>query len=124
MTYYTGWLITDEDKATLLEVFPPSYPDVYAHHVTLKFGVPEDFPLPEQKIGVVVGFADDCKGIQALVVSIDGTTKRPDGSTYHITWSLDKEAGYKAVDSNDLIRFYGYTPVKPIEVDLVPFIGE
>jgi hypothetical protein len=35
-----------------------------------------------------VGEADDGAGVQALVVRIGGTTERPDGAIYHITWSL------------------------------------
>lgn len=41
-----------------------------------------------------------CK--QALVVEISGTTRRPDGSTYHITWSLADRR--EAVESNDVLR--------------------
>jgi hypothetical protein len=36
----------------------------------------------------MVGADDDCAHVQALVVEIGGTTRRPDGSTYHATWSL------------------------------------
>lgn len=118
---YVGWKLTEDDREKLLEEFPPRYPDVIAHHVTLKFGVPNDHPLPEAKKGVVVGLSDDGEGIQALVVEIDGTTDRPDGSTYHVTWSLDKDAGYKPVHSNDLIKLYRWEGVPRFEIDLVPF---
>src|SRR3546814_9902597 len=50
---------------------------------------------------------DDGEGLQALIVSIDGSTDRPDGSTYHITWSLDRSRGRKAVQSNDVIAERG-----------------
>jgi hypothetical protein len=36
-----------------------------------------------------------------MVVSIGGTTDRPDGSTYHITWSLAD--GRRAKESNDVL---------------------
>jgi hypothetical protein len=36
-----------------------------------------------------------------MVVRIGGTTDRPDGSTYHITWSL--EDGRRAKESNDVL---------------------
>lgn len=120
---YVGWLISDDDRKNLLREIPPQYPDVIAHHVTLEFGVPKDHPLPDPKKGVVVGVSDDGEGIQAIVVEIDGTTDRPDGSTYHITWSLDKEAGYKPVHSNDLIKDYRWHEIMPIEIDLIPFYG-
>jgi hypothetical protein len=103
-----GWLLHPEDRDRLLAVFPPAYREVVAHHVTLESRVPPDFPLPSETEGFVVGVADDGAGVQALVVEIGGTTRRPDGSTYHITWSL--AAGREAVESNDAIRERGWTP--------------
>ena len=35
-------------------------------------------------------------------IELDGTTDRPDGSTYHITWSLGP--GREAHESNDVLR--------------------
>jgi hypothetical protein len=64
-------------------------------------------PLPRETEGFVVGVADDGVGVQALVVEIGGTLRRPDGSTYHITWSLGR--GRRAVESNDVIRDCGWT---------------
>ena len=55
----------------------------------------------------MVGVADDGAGVQALVVEIGGTTRRPDGSTYHVTWSLGP--GRRAVEGNDAIRDRGWT---------------
>ena len=54
----------------------------------------------------MVGVADDGAGVQALVVEIGGTTRRPDGSAFHIAWSLG--AGRKAAESNDVIRERGW----------------
>ena len=102
-----GWLLHPEDRDRLMTVFPPAYPKVVAHHVTLGVGVPQEFPLPTETEGFVVGMADDGAGVQALVVEIGGTTRRPDGSTHHITWSL--AAGREAVESNDVIRERGWT---------------
>ena len=83
-----GWLLHSEDRDRLLAAIPPAYPEVIAHHVTLKAGVPADFPLPSETQGFAIGVADDGAGVQALVLAIGGTTRRPDGSTWHITWSL------------------------------------
>jgi hypothetical protein len=102
-----GWLLHPEDRDGLMAVLPPVYPEVMAHHVTLRSGVRQDFPLPVETEGAVVGAADDGAGVQALVVEIGGTTRRPDGSTYHITWSL--AAGRRAVESNEVIRERGWT---------------
>jgi hypothetical protein len=41
-----------------------------------------------------------------MVVRIAGTTDRPDGSTYHITWSL--AAGRAAKESNAVIAKFGW----------------
>lgn len=78
-----------------------------AHNVTLEADVRPDHPLPGDTEGVVVGVADDGAGVQALVVGIGGTTRRPDGSTHHVTWSL--VLGREAVESNDAIRERGWT---------------
>jgi hypothetical protein len=104
--HFVGWLLHPEDRETLLAIFPPTYSQVIAHHVTLKAGVPPDFQQPTEREGFVVGIADDSLGVQALVVEIGGTTRRPDGSTFHITWSLAD--GRRAVESNDVIRERGW----------------
>ena len=67
----------------------------------------------------IVGRADDGESLECLVVKLDGTTDRPDGSTYHITWSLGP--GRKPIESNDVLREYGWEPVNPpIPVELEP----
>ncbi|MFH5923642.1 hypothetical protein [Roseomonas xinghualingensis] len=115
-----GWLLPTEEREPLLGLMPPRYERVVAHHVTLKSGVRKDHPRPQEKEGAVVGIADDGKGVQALVIEIGGTTDRPDGSTYHITWSLGK--GRKPVESNDVIRERGWTPLERRPIRLHPAI--
>jgi hypothetical protein len=78
---------------------------VVAHHVTLKTDA-EDEPLPPEVEARLVGRADDGKGVEALIVAIDGTTDRPDGSTYHITCSLGE--GRRARESNDVLKERGW----------------
>lgn len=96
-----GWKIDRAQRRELLQQFPPLYPDVDADHVTLRTKVADDALLPEETIGEIVGLADDGKGVEALVVAIGGTSDRPDGSVYHITWSL--EPGREARESNDVL---------------------
>jgi len=117
MTYYVGWRIPDYEKNRLLEKFPPIFDNVVAHHITLEYDVSKDIELPEQIYGIIVGHAHD-ENIEALVVSIDGTITRPDGSFFHITWSMGD--GAKAVQSNKLIKDYGFETVAPIMIDLIP----
>ena len=115
---YTGWALPEHDCAALLARFPPVYPKVVAEHVTHSFGVGPDHPLPQETAGRVIGIADDGRGVQALVVEIGGGTARPDGSTFHITWSLGP--GRTAKESNDVLAERGWTPVEPVAVALKP----
>ena len=96
-----GWKLDREQRKELLQQFPPRYRNVDADHVTLRTRAPEDSPLPDETLGEIVGRADDGRGLEAMVVAIGGTTDRPDGSVYHITWSL--EPGREAQQSNDVL---------------------
>ena len=96
-----GWKLDDAQRAELLQQFPPRFRRTIADHVTLKSGASADAPLPEETEAQIVGRVDDGKGVEAMVVSLGGTTDRPDGSSYHITWSL--EPGRRAKESNDVL---------------------
>lgn len=109
---YLGWELTDADRSRLLALFPPKYPDVVAHHVTERFGVPEDAPPPEPASFVVVGVTEVPGRLQTLVVSVNGATARSDGETYHVTWSLDRATGAKPMDSKKAIKSHGYSMVE------------
>ena len=99
--------------------FAPRYPDVIAHHVTLRAATSEVTPLPTETAGAIVGVIDDGAGVEVLVVSIGGTTKREDGGTYHITWSLDRGRERRAIESNDVIARLRWRPLPdPIPVRL------
>ena len=115
----TGWLLDQEQRKELLLQFPPRFEEVVAHHVTLSMRVANGSELPSETFGEIVGRVDDGKGVEAMVVSIGGTTDRPDGSTYHITWSLG--AGRQARESNDVIAKLGWEPIElPMPVRLRP----
>jgi hypothetical protein len=114
-----GWKLDREQRKELLLQFPPKFSEVVADHVTLTARVARSSELPSETLGEIVGRADDGKGVEAMVVSIAGTTDRPDGSTYHITWSLEK--GRRAKESNDVIREFGWEPIElPVPVMLQP----
>ena len=113
-----GWKLDREQRRELLERFEPRYNEAVADHVTLAVHARAE-PLPGMVNSAIVGRSDDGEGVQAMVVTVDGTTDRPDGSTYHITWSLGPGRGAK--ESNDVIRARGWTPVDPpIPVKLKP----
>lgn len=102
-----GWRIDARDRAALLRRFPPRYAQTVADHVT--FGRREGLTLPDIPLAEVVGLADDGAGVEALVVTLDGSTNRPTGGTYHITWSLAE--GREARESNAVIAERGWRPV-------------
>lgn len=117
--WVTGWKLPSEERERLLERFPPKYERTVADHVTLNAGASADAPLPRQFDAEIVGRADDGDSLECLVVAVGGTTDRPDGSTYHITWSLGP--GRKAKESNDLLRDRGWERLdRPIPVQLDP----
>lgn len=110
-SHVIGWRLRPEEREALLARFAPRYPQAVADHVTLRSKVSEASAPPPATIGLIVGRSDDGRGVEAMVVQIDGSTDRPDGSTYHITWSLAE--GREAVESNDVIAQYGWVPVEP-----------
>lgn len=112
----TGWKLDRKEREQLLKRFPPRYDEADADHVTLEVG---EGKLPPTVDAAIVGHTDDGKGVEAMVVAIDGGVDRPDGSIYHITWSL--EPGRKARESNDVLRERGWEELdNPVPVTLTP----
>ena len=117
--WVTGWKLDASDRAQLLDRFPARFPEVVADHVTLHTGTGSSTPLPREAVGAVVGEIDDDAGVQALVVSIGGTTVRTDGTHYHITWSL--APGRRLVESNAVIARLGWRALPdPVPIRLHP----
>ncbi|WJM25986.1 hypothetical protein QUC32_03235 [Novosphingobium resinovorum] len=79
-----GWKLDTQERSSLLERFPPEWPDVIADHITLKLGADGHDCLPSQNKGNIVGVVSDGNGLQTMIVAIAGETDRPDGSTFHI----------------------------------------
>ena len=104
----------------LLGIFKPKYPDVIANHITHQYPASLEDYLPYIGSFKVVGISDDGKGLEALVISLDGKTKRPDKEVYHITWSIDKGSGYKPSDSIAVISRFGVIPVNEAIINMVP----
>ena len=117
----TGWKLDEDQRSDLLKRFPPEWPDVVADHVTLDAQAATGAPLPTASKAEIVGGINDGEGLQAMVVAIDGETDRPDGGTYHITWSLDRARGRMPADSNAVIATRGWRPLDdPVSVRLIP----
>ena len=112
-----GWKLDRDQREQLLARFPPRYTEAIADHVTLEIDA-QDKPLPPDVESAIVGRTDDGEGVEAMVVALDGSTDRPDGSTFHIPWSLGP--GRRAKESNDVIRDRGWSEVGPVPVTLAP----
>jgi hypothetical protein len=108
---YTGWELGEQTRNELRERFPPKYEEFVGHHVTHAFGVTAE-ATPEPAQLQVMGYADD-GSLECLVVSVNGHWSRPDGKTYHVTWSLDRSKGRKPFHSNMVLKQNGYVPVSP-----------
>ena len=106
-----GCKLEPAEREALLARFPPRYAKTIADHVTLRAHVDAGAALPPPCVAAIVGRSDDGRGVEAMVVQVEGGTGRPDGSTYHITWSL--APGRKAGESNDVIAKRGWKPVDP-----------
>lgn len=119
MENYTAYVLDQNSRDALEKRFPPKYPKFIGHHVTVQFGVPADTEAPPAAQLKVVGYVDSGDGLEALVVSISGSTSRQDGKLYHITWSLDPEK-YSPVDSNELFKTKRFTIIRSIPVTATP----
>jgi hypothetical protein len=114
----SGWKLDRAQRDELLQQHPPRYGNPVADHVTLETDAAAK-PLPREVTAAIVGRTDDERGVEALVVTIDGTVDRPDGSTYHITWSLAD--GRRARESNDVLKERGWKELDhPVPVKLTP----
>jgi hypothetical protein len=114
-----GWKLDRDQRSELLQQFPPRYGEVDADHVTLRTEAARDSALPDETLGEIVGRADDGRGVEAMVVAIGGTTDRPGGGTYHITWSLGP--GRRAQESNQVLASGDWTAFDlPMPVRLEP----
>src|ERR687896_261861 len=110
-----GWKLPRDDREKLLRRVEPEYDKVLADHLPLSTAATPDTALPPKVKARIVGRADDGDSLEFLVVEIDGTTDRPDGSTYHITWSFGP--GRNARESNDVLRQCGWQSIdEPIPI--------
>lgn len=118
-TNYTAYVLDNISRDALAQRFPPKYPKFVGHHVTVQFGVPADTEAPAPAQLKVVGYVDSGDGLEALVISVNGSNTRPDGKLYHITWSLESDK-YKPVDSNTLLKAKRFTIIRSIPISTTP----
>lgn len=118
-----GWKLDRGQRDELLRRFPPRYHDAIADHVTLRSNAKGD-PLPPPVEARIVGYADDGDSLEAMVVTVNGTADRPDGSIFHITWSLDEAKGRRARESNQLLKERGWRELDeaiPVQIEPARF---
>jgi len=116
-----GWKIDPECRELLLSRFPPRYERAVADHVTRHFSHGPDAEAPPAITHArIVGRADDDEGVETMVVALDGSTSRPDGGVWHVTWSLAE--GRSARESNDLLARKGWEPLDGGPLRLTPAI--
>lgn len=111
-----GWKLDLKCREDLLTVYPPRYQRTVADHVTLSVSGTEA-PAPVDD-AFIIGHVDDGTGVEAYIVAIAGSTDRPDGGTWHVTWSL--AAGRAARESNDVIAHGDWTALPPTDLSLHP----
>lgn len=116
---FTGYAVSESTRKTLMGLFPPKYPEVIGHHITEKFGVKKTDPAPDAPETVrVVGYADDGHKVEGFLVEVNGSTKRPSGGFYHLTWSIDRSKGAKPKDTNDIME--SAVPFAPFDIVVTP----
>jgi hypothetical protein len=100
---FSHYLLSDQSVKMLMRIFPPRFPDVFAHHITYEFGTITQ-EVPETDDISVVGYVCGDQRVEALIVSVNGSIYRPDGEIFHIMWSLDRKNNVTPKFSNDAIK--------------------
>ena len=115
--------LSQEAKTEILRKFSPAYDKVVLDHITAQFGVPDDVPPPPTPKKVeVCGYFNSGDGVEGLLVSVDGSTARPDGGKYHITLSLGAGADGEKRKSSDANRYTETATIleKPFVINVEP----
>jgi hypothetical protein len=115
---YSAYSVSKTSQKALKKLFKPENPEFIGDHITYKYPAdPSEVPGMPKNVYVIGHASED--GLEALVVSVNGKTARPDGNPYHITWSIDRSKGKKPVDSNRLVQS-GFEEITPIKIRVVP----
>lgn len=116
--HYLAFEIDAPSRAEILSIASGKFRKKDCHHITVAFNVTEEScnelmeSLKDASLEVV-GYQSG-EGIDCVAVEVNGSTHRPDGSTYHITISL--APGHKPFESNALLRQQGIQQIIPITI--------
>lgn len=113
---FSCYLVDESSRKDILNLFPPRW-DLIGHNITLQYPVMEK-TVPEPACIEIVGYACD-DDLECLVASVNGTVIRPDGKTFHLTWSLNRAAGRKPHESNYVLQ-RGWEPIQPFPISVIP----
>jgi len=116
---YLAINLTEASRTKILEAFPPKFECVRCEHVTLAYNLTPELlgnlgERYQDPVLRVVGYASD-DSLECLVFSVNGSTEREDGSTFHLT--LSREEGRSSADSNKVLRTATILPVEDFAVD-------
>lgn len=114
---YLAFVLTPESRKEILNNFIPKYKKIDCDHITVVYNITDankhlihdlkDATL--EVIGYQFGPKVDC-----VAVAVNGSRRRIDGSTYHVTLSLKK--GGNPAESNDILRQQGIQEVIPFPI--------
>lgn len=113
-TRYLAFVLGDSTVDELRRRFPPQFPRVVTHHVTLAFdptsfeGVVNMFDIGNLEVYALAHVEGEIngKGIEAFLVSVGDRVERVGlPGKYHVTHSLTPPL--KPVNSNDLLHLKG-----------------
>ena len=83
MHLYVALNLTEASRQRILERFPPKFSEIKADHITYDFGVEADAELPEISDVRLHAYVCDEESLEALIVSVNGSTQRPQSHFPH-----------------------------------------
>lgn len=97
-------VVSDDLKQRLFASYPPAHDKHFGDHVTLVFGISDHDVAddePDADVVVVDRFVSDVADV--FTVTVNGSSTRPDGKPYHLTWSMASASGKGPRHSVDAI---------------------
>lgn len=106
---YTAYPLPQSYHDMLEERIPYAFSEKFGDHITVQFpyNIKREGPIPDIE-SVIKPYAvlTDGENIECVMVTVDGMPARPDGSFYHITWSIHDRTKTKPIESNNIIHRY------------------
>lgn len=108
---YLAFVLDGKTRTHLLELIPPSFPDVICHHITIQHGHKDDLAevlkvyheYTNPTFEVYAFGKSDEDFAEGFAVMFNGMTFKQDFTLYHITHSIDRSKGAKPVTCNMIL---------------------